>query len=84
MNFMTMRGRRIKSVREEHGLQRANAALADGSWLSGKEVSLADIGYAPYLTRLGSPAFTISWDKCPHVSEWYDRLSKRRPLPMPT
>ena len=52
MNFMTMRGRRIKSVREEHGLQRANAALADGSWLSGKEVSLADIGYAPYLTRL--------------------------------
>ena len=32
--------------------ERANAALADGSWLSGKEVSLADIGYAPYLTRL--------------------------------
>jgi glutathione S-transferase len=52
MNSTTIRGRRIKSVREEHGLQRANAALADGSWLSGKEVSLADIGYAPYLTRL--------------------------------
>ena len=54
------------------------ATLADSSWLAGKEFSLADIGYAPYITRLDHLQLQFLWDKRPHISEWYDRLRERR------
>jgi glutathione S-transferase len=31
-------------------------ALSEDPWLAGKKFSVADIGYAPYITRLDHPA----------------------------
>jgi glutathione S-transferase len=52
--------------------------LAAGPWLAGKEFSLADIGYAPYITRLDHLQLQFLWDKRPHIPAWYDRLRERR------
>ncbi|HEY3304441.1 MAG TPA: glutathione S-transferase family protein [Candidatus Binatia bacterium] len=52
--------------------------LTGEPWLAGKEFSLADIGYAPYLTRLDHLRLQFLWDKRPHVPAWYDRLRERR------
>jgi glutathione S-transferase len=52
--------------------------LTDEPWLAGREFSLADIGYAPYITRLDHLQLQFLWDKRPHVPAWYDRLRERR------
>jgi glutathione S-transferase len=53
------------------------ACLAEESWLAGNEFSLADIGYAPYIRRLKDLQLEFSWDKRPHVPEWFERVTKR-------
>lgn len=53
-------------------------ALADSTWLAGNEFSLADIGYAPYITRLDHLQMQFLWDNRPHIPAWYDRLRERR------
>jgi glutathione S-transferase len=52
--------------------------LADAPWLAGKEFSLADIGYAPYVTRLDHLQLQFLWAKRPHIPIWYDRVRERR------
>jgi len=52
--------------------------LTESSWLAGNEFSLADIGYAPYITRLDHLQLQFLWDKRPHIPDWYDRLRERR------
>ncbi|MGZ8500221.1 MAG: glutathione S-transferase family protein [Candidatus Binatia bacterium] len=52
--------------------------LANSPWLAGTEFSLADIGFAPYVTRLDHLQLQFLWDKRPHIPEWYDRLRERR------
>jgi glutathione S-transferase len=52
--------------------------LAGSPWLAGTEFSLADIGFAPYVTRLDHLQLQFLWDKRPHIPEWYDRLRERR------
>jgi glutathione S-transferase len=52
--------------------------LSEDRWLAGKEFSLADIGYAPYIVRLDHLQLQFLWDKRPHVPAWYDRLMERR------
>ena len=54
------------------------ATLADSLWLAGNEFSLADIGYAPYITRLDHLQLQFLWDRRPHVPAWYNRLRERR------
>ena len=53
-------------------------ALADGPWLAGAEFSLADIGYAPYITRLNHLQLQFLSDNRPHIPAWYERLMERR------
>lgn len=53
-------------------------ALAETPWLAGQEFSLADVGYAPYITRLDHLQLQFLWDKRPHVPAWYERLMERR------
>jgi len=53
-------------------------ALTDSPWLAGREFSLADIGYAPYITRLDHLQMQFLWDRRPHIPTWYDRLRERR------
>ncbi len=54
------------------------SALVDSPWLAGNDFSLADIGYAPYITRLDHLQLQFLWDQRPHIPEWYDRLRERR------
>lgn len=54
------------------------AALSQGAWLAGKECSLADIGYAPYMARLEHLQLQFLWARRPHVPAWFDRLKERR------
>ena len=53
-------------------------SLSNGLWLAGKEFSLADIGYAPYITRLDHLQMQFLWDDRPHIAGWYDRMRERR------
>jgi glutathione S-transferase len=51
--------------------------LSQKTWLAGKEFSLADIGYAPYLTRLERLQLTPMWDKRPKTADWFNRIKSR-------
>lgn len=53
-------------------------ALAGGGpdWLVG-DYSLADVGFAPYLTRLDKLQLGAMWDKRPRVADWYERMQAR-------
>ncbi len=53
------------------------AVLKDGAWLAGQEFSLADIGYAPYATRLAHLQLQFLWDRRPRWAAWYDRIRQR-------
>ena len=50
-----------------------------GPWLLGKDISLADIGYAPYVTRLDQLKFGGIIDSRPRVAGWYERMRARKP-----
>lgn len=64
--------------RFDKGLGDMETTLADSPWLAGKEFSLADVGFAPYVARLDHLQLQFLWDKRPHVAVWYDRLRERR------
>jgi len=54
-----------------------NAALAGTPWLAGHALTLADIAYAPYLTRLDHLKFLGMLDQNPRVAAWYERMRMR-------
>ena len=57
-------------------------ALTDsgGPWLLGKDISLADIGYAPYVTRLDHLKFLSHMiAKRPKTAAWYEAMKARKP-----
>ena len=54
------------------------STIGESPWLAGNEFSLADIGFAPYVTRLDHLQLQFLWDKRRHIPEWYDRLRERR------
>lgn len=54
------------------------AALAQNQWLAGDQFSLADVSYAPYITRLDHLQLQFLWEHRPHIPKWYDRLRERR------
>ena len=41
-------------------------------------MSLADVGYAPYMARLEHLQLQFLWDKRQHVPAWFERLEERR------
>jgi glutathione S-transferase len=49
-----------------------------GPWLCGEQYTLADIAYAPYLTRLDHLKFAGMWDKRPRAAAWYERMRGRK------
>ena len=59
-------------------LARIETALCANQWLAGDEFSLADVAYAPYMTRLDHLQLSCMWADRPHVAEWYDRLKGRK------
>jgi glutathione S-transferase len=59
-------------------LKDMDATLETSSWLAGPKFSLADIGYAPYITRLDKLHMSPLWDRRPRVADWYNRVRSRR------
>ena len=53
------------------------ALESGGPWLTGAMFTLADIAYAPYVTRLDHLKFAGMMDKRPKAAAWYDRLRAR-------
>jgi glutathione S-transferase len=53
-------------------------ALADYPWLADRSFTLADVAYAPYVTRLDQLKFTGIVTNRPRVADWYDRLRARK------
>jgi glutathione S-transferase len=54
-----------------------DTALARGPWLTGAAYTLADIAYAPYLTRLDHLKFGGMLDKYKRTADWYERMRAR-------
>jgi glutathione S-transferase len=54
-----------------------NTALERGPWLLGEQLTLADIAYAPYITRLDHLKFLGLLDKNPRTTDWYERMRAR-------
>lgn len=55
-----------------------DAALAAGPWLLGSTYTLADVAYAPYLTRLDHLKFLGMLEGRPRVAGWYERMRNRK------
>lgn len=56
-------------------LEEMQDALADGRpWLVGREISLADVGIAPYVNRLYVSGLSPMWADKPSVATWFERV----------
>lgn len=53
------------------------AVLEERLWLSGEALSLADLGYLPYLIRLEHLNLGSWWDDKPRVSAWLAKMKSR-------
>jgi glutathione S-transferase len=76
--------RGIESGHFAPALRRFDKLVADmqeqleaSPWLAGESFSLADIAYAPYVTRLEHLGLDQLWDKRPRVPAWLDRVKSR-------
>ena len=58
---------------------RMNAALENGPWLMGEQLTLADVIVAPLIDRMDDLGFAAEvWEtKYPRVVDWYARMSAR-------
>ena len=50
--------------------------LGKQRWIVGERLSLADIAYAPYATRLDHLGLTQMWQTKPHFTRWYEQIKK--------
>jgi len=46
-------------------------------WLAGRDYTLADVAFTPYVTRLDQLQMSWMWDKRPKVAAWYDAVRAR-------
>ncbi|NIO09342.1 MAG: hypothetical protein GTO40_15545 [Deltaproteobacteria bacterium] len=65
--------------RFERLLKEMETTLNEKEWLAGNEFSLADIAYAPYLTRLELLQLTPMWEHRPKLTNWFERIKSRGP-----
>jgi len=54
-----------------------DGALAEGDWLVGDALSLADLAYTPYMVRLTHLQMAWLWDDKPAVAAWFARIKAR-------
>jgi glutathione S-transferase len=64
-------------LRFEALLKRMEKTLESYRWLAGDSFSLADVAYAPYLTRLDHLQLSAMWAHRPHLAAWYDNICGR-------
>lgn len=53
------------------------ADLTRSTWLAGKDYTLADVAFTPYVTRLDQLQMSWMWAKHPKVAAWYDAVRAR-------
>jgi glutathione S-transferase len=58
-------------------LERMETALANGPWLMGAQLTLADISMVPTVVRLDDLALSHLWADRPRVADWYARIRAR-------
>ena len=63
--------------RFERLLRDMEATLKESTWLAGNDFSLADIGLAPYITRLERLQLSPMWDRQPRLADWFERIKGR-------
>ena len=69
----------VQAVQQyEKLLSEMNDALASHPWLVGDSLTLADIAYSPYVTRLDHLCLRELWDDKPNFADWYARLAQTR------
>ncbi|MDX1485160.1 MAG: glutathione S-transferase family protein [Alphaproteobacteria bacterium] len=54
-----------------------DAALDRHHWLAGDVFSLADVGLAPYITRMDHLGLNRMWLDQPRIADWYKRVTSR-------
>ena len=64
--------------RIEEVLNEMNSALVDRHWLSGENLSLADISIAPFIERLETNGLEnlIDWELRPYLRSWWSRIQE--------
>jgi glutathione S-transferase len=59
-------------------LQKMEDALGDHAWLAGDKLSLADIGFTPYVNRLAMLGMSAMWTRRrPRLTDWFERIKAR-------
>jgi len=64
-------------VRFRKLLDDMDAVLAEHRWLAGDVFCLADIGLAPYITRMDHLGLNRMWLEQPAIADWYKRVTSR-------
>ena len=57
-------------------IEELDAELAEHKWIGSDSMSLADIAFAPYATRLEHLHLSAMWHHKPHFKDWYERLKR--------
>ena len=55
-----------------------NLALAGQPWLADSQFSLADIAFAPYMTRWDQLQLDGLWSSKRHLAQWYEKIKVRK------
>lgn len=56
--------------------ERLEGLLQDSEFLVGDQLSIADIIYSPYITRLDHLQMSFIWEDKPGVTAWYERIKE--------
>lgn len=64
-------------VRFEKMLGDMQTSLETGPWLAGRDMSLADIAFTPYVNRLDQLQLAHMWSKRPKVAVWFETMRNR-------
>ena len=62
----------------EKTLEEMDETLAGQPWLTGNQFSLADIAYAPYMTRWDHLQLHGLWKNKKHLARWYEEIRARK------
>jgi glutathione S-transferase len=65
----------LEQLRE--ALERMEKALADGPWMVGEQLTIADLALVPTVVRLDDLKLERLWNGLPRVAGWYARIQKR-------
>lgn len=59
-------------------IERLEALLQKSAYLVGDELTIADIAYSPYITRLDHLGMSLLWQDKPAVEKWYEVLKESK------